>query len=601
MRWPWITWALLLWPLASAGQEAQVPARQIPDEVIAGLKVLSRDFNAALAEDCAPEKCYAKGCVYAGHEVVDQPATGSLPGLYLEDAPPGGPDQIYLTSATCGFAYERSVGRRNARALATRLKAKMSRGWTLVEVKYEALKPLPASLREPPAEPAPPSPPDAGLADAEPIEQGSTADPEPAAAAPQRAEAEASRELWLSLLPHFSWMIALGLVTVVALILIWALRRLGKPSPEEEALLAQMLAQPEGGASAQGAEAEAAVDAVAQSRAAWAARLAGAEGDPALRALVADLLRSGERALLAKAIMTFPDQLPKAFPTDGDLASAKYEVAAYLKHVDPDQLPSDAAFFEALDRYALASTLTAHADTDLIRGLHDEFGPGALVDLVRALPPRQGALLFALAPMTTAQAAAVRLDAGARGALASELLRSNRMDAGEAGYLMRVLDALKGQRPIPAPPEAGQISDRGTPFSAAGALSVLLPLMSQEARAQAVAQAAVGGLPAWLEQVMFGDLLLKVPPSARADLMLEVDIVALACWLRAQGAEAQRRLVAEAPAALQAALSGARVPAGAQAQGALAAEGGRALATALSRRRHQGGLPEGLTLQALLS
>ena len=46
----------------------------------------------------------------------------------------------------------------------------------------------------------------------------------------------------VSLLPHFSWMIAVFLVTVAALTLIWALRRLGRETIEEKALAAQLAA-----------------------------------------------------------------------------------------------------------------------------------------------------------------------------------------------------------------------------------------------------------------------------------------------------------------------------------------------------------------------
>ena len=140
-------------------QTPEVPKRKIPPEVLTGLRLLEYDFQRALAQDCAPERCFSKGCAYVAHTVVEQTASGGMPGLRLEPPPSEGPRQVHLTTAECSFAHERSVRARDARALATRLKAKLSRGWTKVEVTYERLQPLPAALREPPEPPPPPQNP----------------------------------------------------------------------------------------------------------------------------------------------------------------------------------------------------------------------------------------------------------------------------------------------------------------------------------------------------------------------------------------------------------------------------------------------------------
>ena len=583
----------------ATAKEPPVPKRQLPPEIVTGLRLLDYEFARALAQDCAPERCFAKGCVHVAHTVVDQPATGSMPGLRLEPGP-GAPRQVYLTTAECSFAHEKSVSARDARALATRLKAKVSRAWTKVEVVYEKLQPLPDFIRESPEPPRP---------EPEPVEEigvedeaaGPASEPEQ----PTWETPVAMRELWLSLLPHFAWMIALIMLTFAVLMVIWALRRLGRESPEEQALMAQLLGSPgpDGGGGAlpgEGSDVSPglggpqedsdAAARVSKQHQSWRERLAtggAAEIDPALQALVTDLLRTGERRLLAKAVMLFPDELPKAFPTGGTLASAKFDLAEFLKNVDPASLPSDEVFFEKLNRYALAASLTAHPDTDLIRSLHDELGATALVDLLGAVPPRNGALLFALAPDAMQHEAVGLLTQRQLSEIVDQLMRSNRMDPMEAEHLLTVLAALRSGEPIPAPPEHRAVSDRGTEFSATAALSILLPRLDPEARAKLVNAAANrlnGSLPTWIEGTLYGDMLLELDDMTRNDLLLEVDVNQLSAWLRVQTPAAGERLLEGAPNALRVALSACPAAASQDAHYALVNDGRKALSAALQRR-----------------
>jgi hypothetical protein len=590
-------------PMALA-KKPKVPSRQIPPAVLMGLQILQRDFARALEQDCAPERCFAKGCVYVAHTVVDQAATGGLPGLHLKDAKDDdAPSQVYLTTAECSFAHEKSVRGRDAAALATRLKAKLSKGWTQVDVVYEKLKPLPAFIREspePPPEPPPPPEPDAGVDAA--VDAG-------VAETEEWSNELAGRELWVSLLPHFSWMIALIMLTFAGLIVIWALRRLGRASPEEQALLAAMLNEANEPTNDDPPGTEVPVEhdqnesreaALAAEFARWRQRLDEEGDDPALQALVSDLLRNGERRVLAKAVMLFPEAFPPAFPQTGTLASAKFEVATLLKHADPDALPSDEAFFSTLNRYALAASLTAHSDTDLIRSLHDEFGASALMTLLDTVPTRYGALLFALVPDAMQHEAVGLLSGRKRLEIADQLLRSNRMDAAETTYLLDVLAALRADEALPAAPSQRVVSDRGTEFNATGALSVLLPRLTPEARAQLVDATAArlgGKLPGWVQGTLYAEMLLKLEGPDRTDLLLEVDTTALSAWLQAQTPEAHSQLIAGVPTALRAALGGSPAPSSQDAFYALVNDGRVALASALQRRLLRGDL----SFQALLA
>lgn len=587
-------------PAAPASAEAKVPDRQIPPAVVAGLRILEHQFAQALSQDCAPERCFAKGCVYVSHTVVDQPAVGSLPGLNLDPGPGSKGEQIYLTSAECSFAHEKSVRSRDARALSTRLRAKLSRGWTTVNVRSEVLKTIPASLRE---SPEPPDPAPQSAPTAAPVTDA--APPSAAPAAPATWDGSvALREFWEGLLPHFAWMIGVLLVTLATLFIIWAVRRLGRQSPEEQVLLAQMLAEAEQ-APAEGAEDDAPTpeetpEAVISARyAAWRERLADApEDDPVLRALVADLLRSGDRRLLAKAVMLFPEAFPKAFPQGGAYASAKYELAEFIKQADTSRLPPDGDFFDALDRYALASALTAHPDTELIRTLHDEFGATALVDLMGTLPSRYGALLFALAPAAMQHEALGLLNQRQLHDTIGQLLRSNRMDSVETEYLLGVLGALRNGEALPTPP-SGPVSDRGAAFDAAGALSILLPRLDPGARAALINATTArhnGRLPSWINGTLYGAMLLHLSAETRADLLLEVDVPALAAWLAQQPDAVRSRLLDEAPVALQQAVIATPPPTAESEQFALADAARATLSEGLHGALHR----DGVRFEALL-
>ncbi|MCA9547938.1 MAG: hypothetical protein KC613_26215, partial [Myxococcales bacterium] len=323
--------------------------------------------------------------------------------------------------------------------------------------------------------------------------------------------------------------------------------------------------------------------------AAWRARLAREDGeaDEALRVLVVDLLRQGDRRTLAKAVMLFPEAFPKAFPIGGEFASAKFELAEYLKHAEPAALPSDGEFFDKLDRYALSAALTAHPDTELIRSLHDDFGPAALVDAVQRLPARHGALLFAVAPEAMQREAVRQLDPRVLAAGVDQLFRSNRMDPDEVDYLLAVLGALKAGEPVPKAPADRPVSDRGSAFDAPGALSVMLPMLSPETR-QALVQHALqrhaGHLPGWTRDTLYGEMLLRLPEEGLRDLLLEVPLAPLAAWLRTQTEATAAALKQRAPNSLRAALDSLAAPPSEGALLALAQEARGALSASLLKR-----------------
>ncbi len=571
-------------------QSPTVPTRQIPPSVLVEVQLLENRFDLALAQDCDASRCFSKGCSYLDHAVADRPRQTSLPGLAPESGPSAEGAQEYLTSARCAFAHEQSLASRDVQNLVRRLQAKLSSGWTVVTVTNDVLQPLPQYLSEP-AVPEPQEP-------EEQEEEVAAPEPEPEEPAAW-SWAQAGQELWATLLPHFFWMIGLGLVTLASAMLIWSWRRVGRASLEEQALLAQITAGPGGGGpaatptSVEPDEDAAWVDA---QHAAWSERLAGLDPeqpDPQLQALLRELLRAGSLPLLAKAVLTYP-ALPDAFPSGGDVAGQKLALADFLTGVDDGALPSDAAFFEALNRHALSATLASQSDTGVLRSLREDFGTAGLATLISALPPRDGAVLFALAPGASQRELVGLLSPVQAAERAGQLLLSERMDRRQTAALFGVLEAARTGGKLTMPQGGARITDRGTPFDAAGALSVLLGAVEPHQRAalfEGVLQRFHGTLPAWHRGILVPDMLLELPQEARTDLFLEVEAEELAAWLALVPSESRAQLVTGLPDALRATLQALSSWPSAARRDALADQGRRALARGFQRQLARASLP----------
>lgn len=570
---------------AAWGQGA-VPSRQVPPSVLAEVQMLGNRFELALAADCDAGRCFSKGCTYVDHAVADQPRSTSLPGLGDDAGGPGSvAPQEYLTRARCSFAHEESVSAADVSALVRRLQSKLSTGWTVVTVDHQTLQPIAAELQKP-VEATPPEP-------VEPVEPPVV----------QWSASVAARELWTSLLPHFAWMIAVVMLTVAGLTLVWAWRRVGRESFEEKALLAQLA---RGGADADAddkdkdkkpeemSEDDRAF--VARQSALWSHRLESARDgtpDPELQALIRELLRTRDLPLLAKAVLQFPDSFVAAFPTGGDVATAKLELADYLVAVDTASLPTDVAFFRVLERHARSAALVSQSDALMVRSLREDFGASGLVALIGSVPPRTGALLFALAPAEEQQEMVRLLSTQQMVSLCEQLLRSNRMPRPETAYLFRVLEAARADEPLPPAPPLGEAADRGAEFDAAAALSVLLPNLSSTRRNALFASALTrfnGSLPAWYRGIFLADMLFAISDEARNDLLLELDVETLAAWLALADPDTRDRVVEDLPDSLRASVGAAVFPSRARLL-ALAWRGRQDLARGFQQQLARANLP----------
>ncbi len=414
----------------------------------------------------------------------------------------------------------------------------------------------------------------------------------------------ALRELWTILLPHFAWMIAVILLTVAGTVGVWAWRRIGRESLEERALLAQMAREDDEDLDEDEPALREAEDVseddrsfVAKQSAAWNLRLEGASADqpdPELQALIRELLRSGDLPLLAKAVLQFPESFLAAFPSGGDIATVKLELADYLKSVELDALPSDADFFRSLNRHVRSAALASQSDAQVVRSLREEFGATGLVTLAGSLPARASALLFALAPADEQHEMVRLLSERQMTEMAEQLLRSNRMDQAETGYLFRVLEAARNDAPPPPPPAAGAVSDHGAEFDAAAALSVLLPHVAPTTRGALFGGALErfhGSLPAWHRGILLPDMLFELSDEARTDLLLEIDVETLAAWSSLLRGDAKERLLAGLPDSLRTSVGASSVFPSRTRQLALAERGRRDLARGFQRQLARANVP----------
>ena len=528
-------------------QAPRAPRRTIPPTVLVEVAEIESRFELALSLDCDAKRCFSKGCTYVDHAIADRPGAASLPGLGDDVGPGSVQAQAFLTKASCGFAYE-GVEAHDVQVLARRLQAKLTSGWTVVTVQQQPLEALPAYLQDAPL----PQP-------------GDAPEPEdvPTVVEESWSVGGAGEQLWSSLLPHVYWMVALLLLTLTGTTLIWAWRRVGRESVEERALLAELERgldepTPDDRASDSGDESD--EQFVARQDAAWRQRLKDMDSDavdPEVQALIRQLLRAGDLPLLAKAVLRFPEHFPAAFPAGGDLAAAKLELASYLKTVDVEALPGDAAFFRDLNRHALSAALASQSDTQLLRSLREDFGTAGLAELLARLPALASARLFALAPADEQHELVRLLPEGRVSAMVSQLLRSNRMSEGDTAYLFEVLNAARNEVALPPAPTATVASDLGAAFDAAGALSVLLAATGSADRVAMFGRALEtfhGSAPAWYRDIFFADMLFELPVEARADVLLDVDVPTLSAWMSLLDTHTAERLLDGAPTSLRASL-----------------------------------------------
>jgi hypothetical protein len=167
------------------------------------------------------------------------------------------------------------------------------------------------------------------------------------------------------------------------------------------------------------------------------------------------------------------------------------------------------------------------------------------------------------------------------------------MDPNETSYLFDLVTAVRTDSPLPPTPTVGP-ADRGTPFDAAGALSVLLPWLhpaSRSALFEGAMERFGNTVPAWVRGVLFADMLFALPDEARADAFLAVDADALAAWLSMLESDTRDALLATMPTSLRSAVAVASTFPSRSRRLALAERGRETLARAFQQQLLIAGIP----------
>ncbi len=535
--------ALSFLPATLFAADMTVPKVNVPPGVVAELKRIENSFEIGLGQDCSNDRCFSRGCVYLSHETVDKPRSGSLPGLGDPEAGPGSVGaQEHLTGARCEFAVESTVASKDLGILIKRLEGRLSRGYLVLSVEAKALPPLPFSLRQTPT-PAP-----TAIAATTPLANNAQNTPPHALPAPEWSVQIAMRELWNALLPHFSWMIALFLTTLAAMILMWSWRRVGKQSLEEK-LLAASLAEPDSKqdevASTQKSDQdlrpkqdtieakEKEVTTLHPDCAAWKQKFA-ADPDSFVR-LLSHWLREKEFSNLAKLSMIFSG-VPELIRAQSALTSQARGFAAYLAAQENDALlPSDDDFFAALQRADTIAGVLNSEDAQLMRRLGTEFGSAEMAALIGYFPDHIAGILMAEGPSAVLNESVSLIPTLKRISLAESLLTSNRVSDAEFKIALNGLKSIFIENKIPQFPEMPKATlNYGRMFGAERVLSALFPRMSRDERKKivdAVKSKFSDALPAWTSDIFFPEMLLSFSSDLRNGFLLQVEPREIALFL----------------------------------------------------------------------
>lgn len=194
--------------VAAAQSGVAAAAVQVPDVIKSQVLGIQDRFNTVLDEECPAGTCYSVGCQPSRFETLDENQTSSLPGLETEG--PAGKVQYKLVSVLCEFTHEATLGATELAALRQRLSQKVKSVGLTMQIQARALPPK-FSEREAAAE----------------------------AAVPQAAVAP-EEKLFIAFLPFLPWVMVALVVLIFALVLIWALRRLGKNVRRDPSLRTRM-------------------------------------------------------------------------------------------------------------------------------------------------------------------------------------------------------------------------------------------------------------------------------------------------------------------------------------------------------------------------
>ncbi len=489
---------LLAGPLLA--QTAGVPKEKIPDALLNQVRLIEADFVVALQKDCSGNVCYPRGCVYVSHEIVSMQGDRVLPGLDNEKQVPSEPQYI-LTGVACEYAHENGLAKEEVSNLNRRLESKLSKG--ALRINLKAVE-IPAAAIKP------------SLATA--------------------AEPTWGQKLLDQFFLHFSWLLGTLLLLVLVTIVIWAWRRLGRDTKEEE--LRFLLYRQRMEADAARGSLPVAVESPFDESKAWAERLqrlqlAHDKNPEILRARLQLALDEGQLGRVACSLALLAAAAESPLPSERQGSLVSLQLGEFMQ----GYVPSATEQRDVLQDLEQQLSLKAHFDASLlvkVRQLFNRYDAVALLAQHSDLEARRA--LLALAPGLKIRELVDALPAMDVQTLAQSFCQSPRVSS-RAVELWLQREGASG-----LDPRVTQECD------ASWILGFLLGRLAPAARAQVTA----GTQRAWIAQAFYADCLSQLTRERAQDVLLSVDGQSLVHWYSFLSSDEQTLVLDLLPASYQA-------------------------------------------------
>lgn len=526
---------LLLWAPVGAG----VPKEIIPEKVSQELAALDERFHKELYSECRQGNCFAKGCNYVAHKTVSKRGDVALPGIYTgRDLTTGGEPQSYLTAARCHYSFEGILDKAIIADFDKRLAQKLSVGFLRVRITSQELPPQHREL----------------LATPEAL----------AGQAPQQDMAEQmAKDAWQRLAPALPWLAGLIAATGCFLLGLWAFRRLGQESVEEQILAQQMRQQAEQEAQEQNAKDEER-RLEKQRQAELERRLADYEDDPSLMKRIAHhWLAAGKFQELGMAVRRFGSRGHALLGDELELHAKREAFADFYRDQQSHLPPAESdSFVAALDDCAAELCGLGQDPMEVFKNFTRSYSAADLAEMIEMMPTPIAGLTLAYVPPKQLAAVTKALSTESTEvvkALVVHLLKDNRMGRNLYAAAKDWLLALQDDKTPLTDSAVLESCHGGVEFDVSLPLSHLLATLPSAERQRLFSEAKHahrGTLPRSATAVCYPELLAALPADVRNNILLEQDLDSLRVWYQQlDRGELKQRILAKAPATVVASLN----------------------------------------------
>ena len=489
------TLALVILPLSelTMAQTVRTPKEKIPPEMLHELKVLDMKFAKVLAGECSPGQCVYRGCLYQRHEVVTLKSNRRLPGLSI-----GNPEiadhapQYFLSRAMCEYAYEPGLDEQVVKDLDKRLEAKLSKGILKVSLKSVPLPKHPDALS------------------ALGVTQG--------------------KSILADFLGEYIAPLVFTLLgSVLFLTMIWAWRRLGKDSLEDQLRFMQFKKEIE---NQKPDEDEAKPDTDSLTPRIEALRNYFEGETTKLQTVTQKWLSEGDYAKLAYASQIFAKSGLELLPASSGLLQKKLELQNFIQDSFIYDEQKSIKIVEELERSVGNVGCLYDERTEAFHQFYRHCHPRGFAKLLSSVHPGVGAALLTLAPSREQNLVIEHCEKGVMEAIASRLLSSPFISDSELSLAESAInDASTGKDPKRVEPDNKY--DYGTKMDVGHPLSLLLGALDADTRRSLWQQAKstnANKIPTWSHGIFYDDMLESLSNSQLKSLFMECDAKRVAPW-----------------------------------------------------------------------